>query len=127
MVLGSQHQPDAPVAERAEMTVRLAHRDRVVRRDRGEPDALDRRVHQHRRKPSLPQSPVVFVVGVGLRVQSPGEDHARHVLVQQHVHIVGLGDTLFGSGAEHRREAPLRERAGDHFGEGGKNGVAELG
>ena len=62
-------------------------------------------------RPPIVQPVVVLVVGVALRVEPAGEDDAGHVLVEQHVHVVGLGHALGGAGAEHRREPSLGQRA----------------
>ncbi len=69
----------------------------------------------------------MLVVGVGLREVAAGEDHAGDVLVEQHVDVVGLGDTLGGPGAQHRGEAALGQRTRDHLSECREDRVLQLG
>ena len=63
---------------------------------------------------------------VGLRVEAAGEDHARHLLLEQQVDIVRLGHAPDRLRAQHRREPLLREGAADHLGEGREDRVLEL-
>ena len=111
--------------------MQVAHRlldgDRVVARHAREAEPLDRRVDQHGRQPPLGEPRVVLVRRVLLGVQAAGEHDARHLLLEQQVDVVGLGDAAGGLGAQHRREALLGERPADDLGERREDRVLELG
>ena len=105
----------------------LLDRAAVVDGDAREAEVVVGRVDEHRREPALAQADVVLVVGRGLRVQAAGEDDARDLVLEQHVHVVRLGDAGRGARAQHRGEAALGERVGDHLGEGREDRVLQLG
>ena len=63
---------------------------------------------------------------VRLGVEPAGEDDSRHLVLEQQLEVVGLGGAADGARAEHRREALLRERPGDHLGERGEDRVLQL-
>ncbi len=121
-----EHQPDPPVAQRDQMADRLLHRHRVVAADLREAELRNRRVHQHRRNTPLEQQLVVPVRRIGLRVQPAEEDHTGDLLLEQQLDVVRLGHAARGLRAEHRGEAPLRQGAADHLGEGGEDRVLQL-
>ena len=84
-------------------------------------------VDEHGRQVALGEALVVVVVGVALGVEPAGEDDPRDLLLEQQLDVVGLGDAAGGLGAQHRREALLRERSADHLGEGREDRVLQLG
>ena len=127
MVARSEQDADALVAELHEVPERLLHRRDVVARDGREPEAVDRRVHEHGRQLQLDEPLVVIVVHVGLRVRAAREDHARDLLVQEQLDVVGLRDAAGGLDAEHRGVAVLGEPAADRLGERGEDRVLQLG
>ena len=83
--------------------------ERVVGRHAREAEVVDRRVDQHDRDAPGAQQPVVVVRGGDLGEVAAGEHHPGRVLLEQHVHVVGLGQAARGAGAEHRGEPALRE------------------
>ena len=127
VIFRAEQQADALVAERGQVTERLARRREVVGGDAGELEAVDRGVDQHDRHAPAAQQPVVIVRRGHLGEVTAGEHHARRVLVQQHVDVVGLGQPARSARAEHRGEAALRQRAADHLGQRGENGVLQFG
>ena len=67
----------------------------------------------------------MLVWRVGLRVLAAGEDHPRDLALEQHLDVLGLRHAA-RAGAEHGVEAPLCQRAGNHFGEGWEDRVLQL-
>ncbi len=86
----AEDQPDPLVAEVGEMRVGLLHRDRVVGRDARKVEMVGGRVHEHDRQPKLEQPRVVLVRRVGLGVLAAGEDHPRHLPLEQHLDVLRL-------------------------------------
>ena len=83
---------DAAMAELMQVQDRLLGGGSVIRRHRREVERVDARVHEHGRQVHLPQPLVVLVRRVGLAVVAAEEDHARHLLLQEQVDVVRLGD-----------------------------------
>ena len=70
---------------------------------------------------------VVVVVGrVFLGVQPSDEDDPRHLLLEEQVHVVRLGDSAGGLRAKDRCETALRQSPPDHFRERGEDRVLQL-
>ncbi|CPU64773.1 Uncharacterised protein [Mycobacteroides abscessus] len=126
MVGRAEEQADPLVAEGQHVAQRLVHGDEVVARDAGEVEVLDGRVHQHDGQAELLEPAEVRVVGLALGVEAAREDHARHVLPQEQVDVLGLRHAARRAGAQHRGEPLLRERAPDDLGERREDGVDEL-
>ena len=129
MVLRAEQQADAVavVPERGQVVEGLAGGGEVVAGDAGELEALDRGVDDHHRHAPGAQHPEVVVRGGDLGAVTAREHHPRCVLVEQHVDVVGLGETALGAGAEHRGEAALGQRPADDLGQRGENGVLQFG
>ena len=87
----AEHQADPVWPSDEQVPVRLVDGDRVVDDDTREAESVDRRVDQHHRQAALGEPAVVLVLGVGLGVEAAGEDDAGDLLLEQHVHVVGLG------------------------------------
>ncbi len=126
MIGRAEDQAEPLVAEGGEVRVGLLHRDGVVGRDAREVEVLGGGVHEHDRQAKLQQPLVVLVRRVGLGVLPAGKDHSRHLPLEQHLDVLGLGHAP-GPRAEHGVEAALRERAGDDLGERREDRVLELG
>ena len=126
MVARAEHQPDAFVAERRQVVVRLLDGVYVVDRYPGEPDVIDGRVDEYGRQAALLEPAIVLVLGVGLRIESAGEQHAGDVLVEQHVDVVALAHPIGRPRAKHRGESALGEVARRHLGERREDRVLQL-
>ena len=118
---------DLLVAERPEMAESLLRRNRIVGGHLREGQVVAGGVDEDDGECPLPQEPVVLVGGVSLHEVAPGKDHARCMLVQQHVHIVDFGQAVRPTGAEHRGKTQLGQGAPHHFGQRREDGVAQLG
>jgi len=127
VIFRAEQQADALVPERGQVIERLARRGDVIGGHAGELEAVDRGVDEHDRHPPGAQQPVVVVRRGDLGEVAAGEHHPRRVLVEQHVHVVGLGEPARGARAEHRGEAALRQRPADDLGQRGKDGVLQFG
>ena len=68
----------------------------------------------------------MLVAGIGLGVEAAGEDDPRHLVLEQELDVLALGDPAGRERAEHRGIATLGERAADDVGEGGEDRVLEL-
>ena len=117
---------DPRVAEREEVPEGLLDGDRVVARDPREPEALDRRVDQHRRQLQLGEARVVAVRRVLLGVQAAGEHDPRDLLLEQQLDVLRLRHAARGLGAQDRREPALRERDAHDLGQRREDRVLEL-
>jgi hypothetical protein len=117
---------DALVAERGQVAEGLLDGDRVVGGDPREVQVLGRGVHQHHRQPQLQQPQIVLVRGVRLGVMAPGEHDSGDLLLQQHLHVVRLGQAAGRARTEHRGEPALRQRAADHLGQRREDRVLQL-
>ena len=120
-------QADPLVAERGQVGIGLPGRGHVVGGHAREVQPVDRRVEQHRRNAPRTQQPVVVVRGALLGVVTAGEHHPGDVLVEQHADVVGLRQAARRAGAQHRREAPLRQRPADHLGQRREDRVLQFG
>ncbi|CAG6395933.1 hypothetical protein SCOCK_380010 [Actinacidiphila cocklensis] len=108
VVGGAHHQPDPGVAQRRQMRVRLLDRRHVVRRHLRETAVVDGGVQQHHGHVARSEGRAL-VLG-----EAAAEDDAGDLLVQQHRHVLRLGQPARRPGAEHWREAELHQRtAGD--------------
>ncbi len=85
------------------------------------------RIDQDDRNAALMQLHEVLVRSVGLGCGAATEDHTRHLLLEQHPDILGLRHTASGAGAQHRREAALRQPAAHDLGQRRKDRVRKLG
>jgi hypothetical protein len=133
VVRRADEQADAPVAQGAQVHEGPFDRGRVVRRHLREshlsaqrPSALnvgivDRRVQQHDRHTTLQQL-LVF-----LRAKAAAEHHAGDLLVQQHRHVLGLGQPAGGARTQHRRETELHQCAADDLRERREDRILQLG
>lgn len=126
MVAGAEDEADPLVPEGGQVTPGLFDGDGVVAGDAGEVEPLDGGVDQDHRDVALGELVVVVVRGVGLREQASGEDDSGHLLLEQEVDVVRLGDAALGLGAQDRRQPLLRERAADHLRERGEDGVLQF-
>ncbi len=127
MVAGAQDEADALVAEGGEVAPALLDRDGVVAGDARKAEVFYGRVDQHDRDVARGEPPVVLVRGVGLGVQAAGEHHPGHLLLEEQVHVVGLGDAALGLRAQHGGESELGQRAADDLGERREDRVLQLG
>ncbi len=114
------------MTQRRQVVVRLLDGDRIVGRHSGVAEVLDGRVEQHHRQSTFAQALVVLMCGVGLTVLAAGEDDAGHMLVEQHVDVVGLGQAAGRSGAQHGRESTLSQGTADDLSHRRKDRVLQL-
>ncbi len=90
MVLGAEDHPYLFVTQGLKVVERLLSGDGVIGRHLGEGQVVTGSVDQDDRQRPLAQQLVVDVGGVGLGEVAAGEDHARSMLVQQHVDVVAF-------------------------------------
>ena len=126
MVGRPEDEADPLVAKRRQMAVGLLHRDGVVRRDARKVQVLGGGVDEDDRQAQLEQPQVVVVRRVGLGVLAAGEHHARHLPLEEHLDVLGLGHAPRPR-AEDRVEPALGERAADHLRESREDRVLQLG
>ena len=62
----------------------------------------------------------------GLVILAAGEDDPGHLLLEQHLDVLGLGHAGRRPRAEDRREPALRERSAHDLGKGREDRVLEL-
>ena len=102
-------------------------RNRVVRRNLREGQVVAGGVDEDDRQCPLAQQPIVLVGRVSLREVAAGEDHARCMLVQQHVDVVDFGQAVGATRAQHRRKTQLGQGAPHHLRQRREDGVAQFG
>ena len=90
VVRRSEDDADALVAKGSQVGEGLLDGDRVVGGDGREAEVRDGRVDQHDRHAALVQLDEVLVRRVRLGVGATGEDHARHLLLEQHADVLRL-------------------------------------
>jgi hypothetical protein len=90
VVVRAEDHADPLVPEGQQMIEGLARRGQVVGRHAREVQPVDRRVDEHDGDSALAQQVIVLVRGGKLLVVASGEHHAGRVLLQEHVHILGL-------------------------------------
>ncbi len=115
------------VAEGDEMVECLLSGHRIVARHGGEVEPRGCGVDEDDRQVALGEARIVPVRGILLGVHPPGENHPRHLLVEQQVDVGRLREPPDGARAQHRGEALLGERSADDVGDRGEDRVLQLG